>query len=497
MFRAAQGRSALRAALFFFAMAAWAQSDGDLAAKSHQAKELMGMGRFADAVGLYRELCRAMPANVGLRLNLALALHMSGQHQEAIPQFERVLQAEPNSLPALLSLGAARLETGDPARAVAPLEKAVTLQPSNTNARGMLANALLSLDRPQDAAVHFRRLTALTPDDAKAWFGLGQTYEALANHAFEELDKTAQGSPEWLALVGQSRLGQRQYRSAFFFYRQALDKQPNLAGAHAALAAIYQATEHPDWAAAEQRKETALAPPNCARDKAACDFAAGRLLDAAASKSLYWRARAYNDLALQAFSRLGQLPESVELHALKAEMLGNHGQHVEAAVEWQAALKLAPGDPRLEHELAKAFYLGHDYRRALPAVQELLKRDAGAPDLQFFAGDSLLQLERAEEAIPYLQAALKADPGLMPAHAALGIALARVGQPAAAIPHLEAALESDEDGSLHYQLSRACQAAGESEKARRVLAEYQEIQKRAETEKLSLENQARITAPPP
>ncbi len=498
MIQAVPGRSALRAALFFCIAAAVAsgQPDGDPAVESHRAKELMAAGRFAEAAGMYQELCRAMPANPGLRLNLALALQMSGRPQDAIPHFEQVLKAEPNSLPALVSLGASRLEVGDPAGAVAPFEKAVTLQPSNVNARGMLANALLALDRPQEAALHFRKLTALT-QDAKAWFGLGQSYEALAKHAFEELDKSGQGSPEWLALVGESRLGQRQYRSAFFFYRQALEKQPNLRGAHAALAEIYRATDHPDWAELEHKKESALPRPDCSRDQGECDFAAGHLLEAAASHSPYWRSRAFSDLALQAFSRLGKLPESVELHAVKAQILDGHEQHLEAAAEWRAALKLAPGDPRLEHELAKSMYLARDYKTALPMLQDLLRREPNAPDLAFFAGDSLLQMERAEEALPYLEAALKGDPNLAPAHATLGLALARTGKPAAAIPHLEAALDIDDDGSLHYQLARAYQATGANEKGQTAMAQYREMQQRQELEKRKLEEAAQITAPSP
>ena len=494
------GRSAMRAALFLFLAAALAvaQPGDDLAAKSHQAKELMGAGRFEEAATLYRELTQAMPANAGLRLNLALALQMSGRHQDAIPQFEQVLKTEPNSVPALLSLGVSRLETGDPTRAVTPLEKVVTLQPANTTARGMLANALLALDRPQDAAVHFRRLTALTPQDPKAWFGLGQAYETLAKRAFDELDKTAQGSAEWLDLVGASRLGQRQYRSAFFFYRQALEKQPSMRGAHMALADIYQATGHADWAELERKKDAALPRPNCVREPAACAFAAGRLLEAAAAKSPYWRSRAFNDLSLRAFSQLGKLPESVEQHAIQAQILDSHGQQLEAAAEWRAALKLTPGgDARLEHELAKSIYLARDYAAALPMLQELLKREPDAADLAFFAGDSLLQLERAEEAVPYLEAALKTDAKLLPAHAALGLALARIGKAAEAIPHLAAGLDMDEDGSLRYQLARAYQATGDAEKARVAMAQYQEIQKRSDLEKRKLEEQAQITAPSP
>src|SRR5215831_15994667 len=142
-----KGRPATRAALLLCsALACFAQNES-LAAKSQAAKLLMTEGRFADAVPLYRELCRTMPANLGLRLNLGLALHMSGNEREAIPEFETVLKSDPNNFPALLSLGAARLALNDPAPAIPPLEKVVAIQPDNIDARGMLAGALFEQGR--------------------------------------------------------------------------------------------------------------------------------------------------------------------------------------------------------------------------------------------------------------------------------------------------------------------------------------------------------------
>src|SRR5687768_4678780 len=102
-------RSAIWAAFVWLGDLAFAQSDA-LVRKSQDAKQLMAEGRFADAIPAYEELTRALPANTGLRLNLALAYHMSGRHADAVPQFERVLKSEPSSVPALLSLGAAYLE---------------------------------------------------------------------------------------------------------------------------------------------------------------------------------------------------------------------------------------------------------------------------------------------------------------------------------------------------------------------------------------------------
>ncbi len=448
--------------LFVCSVLAIAQPAG-LAQKSAQVKQLMQAGRFAEAVPICEELVRALPANPGLRLNLGMALQMSGRSREAIPEFEQVLKLDPNNLPASLSLGMARLEMNDPANAVAALERALKLDPANINARGMLAGAQLSIGRANEAATNYRKLASLTPNDPKAWQGLGHSYESLAQQAFEQLTKDASDSPEWLVLVAESRMIRRQYRSAYYFLRQALDKQPNFRPALEGLAAVYHATDHPDWAAQEQAKVKAFPAPDCARQTAECDFHAGRYLAVSAVRSSYWRARAFDELAREAFSKLGSLPESVELHAVKAEIAAGQGRFVDAVEEWKAACKLDPQNGALEISLAVAMHDAGDYKNALTLLTKVSQK---LPDIEYLIGNSLLRLEQPEAAIPHLQAALRMEPGIRPAQAALGSAYVRIGKPAAAIPYLEAALGVDDDGSLHYQLARAYQSSGNTVKAK-------------------------------
>lgn len=76
------------------------------------------------------------------------------------------------------------------------------------------------------------------------------------------------------------------------------------------MAAIYQETGHPDWAKVEDDRERLLPPLDCASEKSACDFLAGRFsqLVMVARKSpnpesYYWQARAY--------LRLGQAEDAV------------------------------------------------------------------------------------------------------------------------------------------------------------------------------------------
>jgi tetratricopeptide (TPR) repeat protein len=421
---------------------------------------------------------------------------MSGRDREAIPNLESVLKVQSGLQPALIALGAARLATNQPQLAIAPLQRAAAADPQNQDALGMLASALTELKRFEQAAEVYRKLTELAPDDSRAWYGLGTTYEAIATSAFERLEKADPQSPYVTVLVADTKAQRRQFRSADFFYSEALKQLPGIHGIHAALADLYRKTGNPDLAADEDAKEQALPPADCTAHPLECQFVGGHDVQALtlnkssklqaalpSPEALFWQTKAANELALQAFFRLGQLPPSVELHQLRADMARDQKQPLEAVKEWRAALALSPGNPRVIQELAVSLFLAQEYRAAIDEARPLLKSNPKSPELNFVTGDSFLRLEEPETAVPYLRAALAANPKLLAADASLGLALSRLGQQKEAIPYLEKALGLDDDGSLHYQLARAYQAEGAAEKARSAMAQYQEILKRVQQQK--------------
>ncbi len=475
--------------------------DDTLAEQSHHAKELMAAGKYAEAIPIYASLVKAVPGNPGLILNLGLAEEMAGHPVRAIPQFEAVLKLQPDNVPALTSLAMAHLQMRQPAPAIAPLRKLAALQPANRNVRGMLAGALMGTDQPEEAAAQYRKLAASDGADARAWYGLGSAYEAAANKVFDQLTKIAAGSPYWQALVAETSLQRGRYRSAFFFYRHAEEAMPQLRGLHAGLAQVYRRTGHEDWAATEQADEAKLTAQPCAAKTAECDFASGKLLDAvqlAAAKpeALFWKTKAFNQLALEAFSHLGALPESPELHAIKADIFKAHEQYKEAAEEWRAALKLAPQDAHLVRELITALFLARDSDAVIPMLESALRGEPDSPDLNFMLGESLVRTQQPEKAVPYLETALRASHNeMLPAQASLGFALSQTGKLADAIPHLERALEMDEDGSLHYQLARAYQSTGNTAKSAELMKQYQQITAKSQAAKEEVAKEAEITAP--
>ena len=486
--------------LLLLLLSALAAAQTDLAAASHQAKELMAAGRYEEAVPIYQKLVAAMPDNPGLILNLGLAEEMGGHPARAIPHFQSVLRAQPDNIPALTSLGTSALQTNQPRLAIPPLEKLLTLQPDDPNARGMLAGAYLTLNRPEEAASQYRKITDLDAADPKAWYGLGKAYETSAARTFDQLAKAAPQSPYVAALLADSRYQRKQYRSAFFFYHQAQSKLPDLPGLHTGLARVYGATGHEDWAASERAAEEKLLAPNCSVRTAECHFLQGDFLAAAKSpetkpETLFWKTRAYNQLAVDSFDRLGHLPESVEIHALKAQILHGHAQDVEAAAEWRKALALAPDNPRLETELASSLVQARNYDQAIPLLTKLHTQEPNAPDLNFLLGESFWRTQQLEKAVPYLTAAIEADPQLLPAHAALGMVYATLNKNAQAVPHLVKAIALDDDGSLHYSLARAYQASGNAAEAQKAMAEYQQIKKKNQQVDDELAQQSAIVPP--
>ena len=463
----------------------------------------MAAGRFDEAAVLYAEIVRALPSEPGMLLNLGMALSMAGRPREAIPHLQAALKLRPDLLPASLFLGAAHMELGQPAPAVEPLQKFVAAEPHNLEARQMLADALLSLERFEPAVRQFRELSQLAPQSSRAWYGLGRSYEGVARGAFERLQRSAPDSDYILRLVAEAMAVEGKDANAFRLYREALEKKPGLADVHDALAQIYERRGHPEWAAVERERSRGIPAPDCRSPSLECDFRAGRypsVLAAAqplgTAEGLYWLSRAANELAREAFGRLGQLAPSPEAALLRAQILRAHRRLLGEAIEvLKTATEAWPEDLRIRRELANALFLANDVEAARPLLEDLLKRQPDSAELALLLGETWLRTLQPARAVPLLERAVKSDPRLLPAQAALGRAYLEAGEPARAVVPLETALESDTDGSLHYQLARAYRATGRADRASQALQKFQELQRATEAERQSVLEEFTITPP--
>jgi tetratricopeptide (TPR) repeat protein len=442
-----------------------------LAARGREATEAMNDGRFDAAAVIYRELLKALPDEAGLHLNLGMALAMGGHEADAIAPLERALRLQPTLLPARLFLGS-----------IAHLDRVVAAQPKDPESRGLLGQALLAADRPAAAAAQFLALTDLAPTEPRAWYDLAQAWNAVVQTTMASFEGRAEEDAWRTLLLADALRDDGRLAPAFAVYRRALGDLTGTRAAHVGIAAIYEQTNHADWAAA-QRTRAATVTVSCTNNPGECAFDKGRydqvIADTAGRAdpaSRYWRIRAAAALTKAAFARLEALPDSRERREMRAELARGRGQHVESVAEIKAALTFAPDDPMLLGELALSYHLARDYEQAIAVEKALIARAPDDASMLSLYGQSLLELQRVDEALPLLEKAVKLVPGDGETRAALGRAYVQKGQMAAAIPLLEPALGGDEDGALHFQLARAYQATGQAEKAKPLLEKYQALQ---------------------
>jgi tetratricopeptide (TPR) repeat protein len=457
--------------------------DDALAAKSRAARQAMLTGRYGEAVVLYRQLVRALPAEKGLRLSLALALEKDGQPSAAIPELEACTRAEPQSAPAWFLLGLAHQQLGHAREAVAPLRKAVELDPRNSQARLELADAELASGNPREAAEDFRALASAYPDMPKAWHGLGLAYLASGERAFLRVGEMAPQSGYWFALAARAQAAEGHYAEALNLYAEAIRVAPGLSGLHAARAAAYRAAGHADWAAIEEERDLHTPNPDCAREPAACACLSGdwaKALNAARESAtvsnLYWASIAAGKLAEESFARLRSLPESADIHELLAEAAQRLGRRTQAVEEWRKALAAHPEERRVQGRLAEALLRNREHDEAERILEPLVRSAPENAEWQYLLGETLFEQRLAEEALLHLETARRLRPDDLPTLEALGRVYLDIGDAKKAIPLLERALPVDE-GAIEFALSSAYRRAGREQDAAAALARYREITK--------------------
>lgn len=478
-----------------------ARAQIDPNALAETARQAMAERRFGEAAEIYAELASKFPNEPTLQANLGMALHFSARDTEAIQPLQGAALALPSSFPAHFALGASLSRLGRHGEAVAPLRESTQINPQHRFAHALLGEALEAVGEHSQAAVVWRALRGLDAASPYAHAGLVRCNEELAAMAIDQLRQRAPESSYMLRFLGQTKLATRQYPSALYLFRSALERQPGVRAVHEAVASVYEGAGQPEWAKVERQKAESLPEPDCtAAQSPECNFAAGRfdlapsLAADSSSSDLFWAARSYASLAEQSFEKLASLPESIEKLTLVADIFASQGQYSSAADACRRALEIGEGSGDLERQLAELLYLAKRIEEARPLLERFYSSDPDDPRWAAMLGNLLAEEQEYEKAVPLLQSSLALPGAPATARLDLGRSYLALDQPDEALPHLKSSLGLDTDGSIHYQLAQAFQRLGMRKQAREALAQYQALdaRRRQQTEAgASLE----ITAP--
>lgn len=294
-----------------------------------------------------------------------------------------ITQNEPSNFQAWFDLGFVLNAMGQTDESIAAYRKSVAAKPDIFESNLNLGLMLVRAGQP-DAEQFLRAAIKLKPTDkidegrARAWASLGHVLEASkpdeALEAFRQAAALQPKDPEphiSAALVLES---QKDYIGAEKEYQIVLTLDPQSAEAAIALANLYMKNNRLPDAEAMVRK--LIAAKN---DDAALHFQLGRIL--AAQKK-------FDD----------------------------------AIAEFEAGLKLAPGNTEAERDLADLYAATGKHDHAEGLYRQLLKAQSGDADLHYSLGQALLRQRKFPEAQQEILAALKIKPDLGTAYGDLATA---------------------------------------------------------------------------
>lgn len=287
-----------------------------------------------------------------------------------------------------------------------------------------------------------------------------------AGEGFAAIVKQAPTFAEAYLNLGLVREEQNHHEEAISSLKKALQLKPNLRGANLFLGIAEYRTNQLDSSLAALRKETAISPKDAnawmwlgivALEKENGDEAA-QALDQAAKLApdnvdiLYHRGRAHLLVSNQSYARMFKAdPKSWRVRELLAEANAGAERHMDAIAEYQAAIQLAPNEPRLHEELGTEYRLAGKPQEAEQAYLEELKIYPENVTAQYRLGVIFVETGDPARGKSLIEGALRVRPDLRNSAYNLGRAEMQLGNDTAAAADFERATKADSDADVMEQ----------------------------------------------
>lgn len=381
------------------------------------------------------------PKCTDAHLLLGLTEFQRGEVAKSIQHYRQALKLDPRSYSAHYDLALAYLKEKKLQLARAELEQAIALDPKQADAAYDLGIVLLELKQPVAALRSLRRAHALNPERPDVSFNLVRA--GLEAGRLEEARQAAKQAParlmsdfQWNAALGQIFLKQAQANDALPYLRAANTARPDDAHVRNQLATAYLGVRQPE-AVLELIKTPTTADEHYLR------------------ASAFYQAHRFPDADQESDAALTLAPENPKILALRVRLLQRAGQQ-EAALEMaRKASVLAPTWDEPFYLMGISQYLLRHYaeaRQNLVRASALNPRSATAV---FMAALSAAGEGDTREAERYLRRAISLQPDNARFHCHLGILLMRLNEYSKAEESLKRAAQLKPEYPLpHYELGK-------------------------------------------
>ena len=343
----------------------------------------------------------------------------------------------------------------------------------------------LALGNKPGAIQPFETYLEANPKDEDVLYAVARTHAQLAEMSLERIFALDPKSARAYQMRGIRFELEKEWPKAIESYETALKLDPRLRGVWSSIARIYarelkNATRSRAAAAQEARQPSqalgiALVEKKQPRD-ALPHLLQWRSAQPRSPDAYYYLGEAYTDLKVDAIQRLRAVnASSYRLHQVLAESYASTHRREEAVEEYRQVLKLRPGLPGVQFELARLL------TDSAPAEARALLEQELRTDPDHFAAKSLLgqllvALHESEKAVPLLESALAARDSLAGARKALGKAFVETGKPRQGLDHLlQVAREEPDEPQIHFLLAQAYRALGLSNEAAREMALHRQV----------------------
>jgi tetratricopeptide (TPR) repeat protein len=188
---------------------------------------------------------------------------------------------------------------------------------------------------------------------------------------------------------------------------------------------------------------------------------------------LYIAYRAYSGLAADALGALyRQWPDSARVHQIFAQADVTQDDFPNAIKQYKQAIEADPKLPGIHYELGRTILTNSQDNTALQEAEKEFEAELSAnpwdADSEYELGEVFRLGRNWLSAEKHYVLALQINPNLGAAQTALGDVLVSMGKLNEALPHLESGVRlNPDDETAHYRLSRAYEADGRHEDAKR------------------------------